>query len=35
MKSTIKTVTMWLFNRGVLGMTATIWLFAAFNLRSA
>lgn len=35
MKSTIKNITMWLHNRGVLGMTATTWLFAAFNLRSA
>jgi hypothetical protein len=35
MKSTVKNVAMWLHNRGVLGATATTWLFAAFNLRSA
>ena len=35
MKSTIKNVTMWLHNRGGLSMSATTWLFAAFNLRSA
>jgi hypothetical protein len=35
MKSIIKNLTMWLHNRGVLGMGATTWLFAAFDLRSA
>lgn len=35
MKSTLKNLTMWLHNRGVLGSSATTWLFAAFDLRGA